>query len=102
MEEEVIDEILQYNYDRADVQHMRDAENIDLCLYVNWLNQNCVKGTEPQWFQFGIHKLIANGKANLRTVGINRPQFCKYCGEEIYSSKDHNVRPSKHAKRLKT
>jgi hypothetical protein len=101
-EEQVIEEILQYNYDMADIQHMREVEKIDLYPLVNWLNENCVKRTEPQWFQFGIHELIANGKANPGTIGSRRTQFCKFCGEEIYVSMDHAAYASKHKRRLKT
>lgn len=101
-EEEVIKEILEYNFDMGDIKHMREVEQIDLYPFVNWLNDNCVKRTEPQWFQFGIHELIANGKANPGTIGSKRSQFCKYCGEEIYVSMDHDAHASKHTKRFKT
>ena len=101
-EEEVIKEILEYNFDIQDVKHMKEVEQIDLYPFVNWLNEHCIKRSEPQWFQFGIHELIANGKANPGTIGSKRTQFCKFCGEEIYASMDHAVHAAKHKRRLKT
>jgi hypothetical protein len=97
---QVIEEILQYNYDMEDIQHMTEVEQIELYPFLNWLNENCVKRTEPQWSQFGIHELIANGKANPGTIGVKRTQFCKYCGEAVNLGQD--VHASSHAKRLKT
>jgi hypothetical protein len=101
-EEEIIKEILQYNYDMADVRHMKEVEQLNLYPIVNQLNEYCIKRTDPGWFQFGIHELMQNGKVNPGTVGINRPQFCRYCGEEVYLSMGRNVHASKHTKRFKT
>jgi len=42
-EEEVINEILEYNYDMADIKHMKEVEGIDLFSHVNSLNENCLK-----------------------------------------------------------
>jgi hypothetical protein len=98
-EEQVIQEILEYNYDEKDIKHMREVEHTDLYPLLNWLDKNCIKRTEPQWFDFGIHDLIANGKANPGTIGSKRTQFCKFCGEEIYASMGSNAHASKHEKR---
>jgi hypothetical protein len=101
-EEQVIEEILQYNYDMADIKHMKEVEGLNLYPIVNQLNEFCMKRTEPAWFQSGIHDLIQSGKVDPGTVGINRPQFCSYCDEEVYLSTDHNTHASKHVKRSKT
>jgi hypothetical protein len=98
-EEQVIKEILEYNFDETDIKHMKDVERIDLYPLLNWLDENCIKRKESQWFQFGIHDLIASGKANPGTIGSKRTQFCKFCGEEIYISMDHIAHASKHTKR---
>ncbi len=98
-DEEVIEEILEYNFDMMDVEHMKE-ERVDLYPIVNQLNEHCLKRTDPQWFQFGIHELMQNGKVNPGNVGIKRTQFCKYCGEAVYLGQD--VHTSKHSKRLKT
>jgi hypothetical protein len=100
-EEQVIKEILEYNFDETDIKHMREVERIDLYPFLDWLDENCIKRTEPQWFQFGIHDLIVNGKANPGTVGSKRTQFCKLCGEEIYLSMGHDEHKPKHAKAVK-
>ena len=99
-EGEVIEEILQYNYDMKDIQHMTEVERVDLYTFVNQLNEFCIKRTDPEWFQFGIHELIQNGKVNPGTVGSKRTQFCKWCGEAIYLGQD--VHASRHTKRHKT
>jgi hypothetical protein len=101
-EEEVIGEILQYNYDVGDVKRMKEVEGLNLYSIANQLNEFCMKRTEPAWFQSGIHDLIQSGKVDPGTVGINRPQFCSYCDEEVYLSTDHNTHASKHVKRSKT
>jgi hypothetical protein len=97
-EEEVIKEILEYNFDETDIKHMKEVERIDLYPFLNWLDDNCIKRTEPEWFQFGIHDLIANGKANPGTIGSKRTQFCKFCGEGIYLSLGHDAHTSKRIK----
>jgi hypothetical protein len=97
-EEEVVKEILEYNFDMEDIKHMKEEEHIDLYPFRDWLEENCVKRTEPEWFQFGIHELIANGKANPGTIGSKRTQFCRFCGEEIYAPMDHNAHAPKHKK----
>jgi hypothetical protein len=99
-EEQVIEEILQYNFDMKDIQHMTEVEQIDLYPIVNQLNEYCIKRTDPEWFQFGIHELIQNGKVNPGTVGSKRTQFCKWCGEAVYLGQD--VHASRHTKRHKT
>jgi hypothetical protein len=98
-EEQVIEEILGYNYDMADVKHMRELEGLNLYPIVNQLNEYCIKRTDPEWFQFGIHELIQNGKVNPGTVGSKRTQFCKYCGEAVYLGQDTHA--SRHTKREK-
>jgi hypothetical protein len=100
-ENEVIKEILEYNFDETDIKHMKEVERIDLYPFLNWLDENCIKRTESQWFQFGIHDLIANGKANPGKIGSKRTQFCKFCGEEVYISIDHIAHASRHTKRPK-
>lgn len=100
-EEEVIKEILEYNFDMADIKYMQEVEQIDLYPFENLLDERCIKRTEPQWFQFGIHELIANGKANPGTIGSKRTQFCKFCGEEIYVSLEQDGHTSKHMKGTK-
>lgn len=88
-EEEVIKEILEYNYDVADVKHMKELEQIDLYPIIDQLNEYCLKRTDPQWFSFGIHDLLQNGKVDLGPRGSMRIQFCRWCGEGIYLSSDH-------------
>jgi len=97
-EEEIVKEILEYNFDMEDIKHMKEVEHIDLYPLLHWLEENCVKRTGSEWFQFGIHELIANGKANPGTTGSKRTQFCMYCGEEIYAPMDHNAHAPKHKK----
>jgi hypothetical protein len=80
-EEEVIKEILQYNFDETDIKHIKQVERLDLYPFLNWLDENCIKKTEPEWFQYGIHDLIATGKANPGTIGSKRTQFCRFCGD---------------------
>jgi hypothetical protein len=101
-EEEVIKEILEYNFDETDIKHMREVERIDLYPFLNWLDENCIKRTESQWYQFDIHELIANGQINPGTIGSMRTQFCKFCGKEIYMPTGHDAHTSKHVKRTKT
>jgi hypothetical protein len=87
-EEEVIKEILEYNYDMADIKHMKEVEGIDLFSHLASLNENCLKRTDPEWFQFGIHALLQSGKVNPGSRGSKRTQFCKCCGEQIYISNE--------------
>ena len=82
-EEEVIQEILQYNYDREDVKHMKEVEKIDLYSHLNMLTEKCIKRSDPAWFQYGIHELLQNGKVDPGPIGSRRTQFCKCCGEQI-------------------
>ncbi len=86
--EEVIEEILEYNYDEADIEHMIKVEKINLFSHLMTLNENCIKRTEPEWFQFSIHELQQNGKVNPGQLGSKRTQFCKCCGDQIYISSD--------------
>jgi hypothetical protein len=90
-EEEVINEILEYNYDMVDIKHMKELEGIDLYSHVDSLNEDCVKRTDPEWFQFGIHELLQNGKVDPGPIGSKRTQFCKCCGEQIYISHEHEL-----------
>jgi hypothetical protein len=83
-EEEVIEEILEYNHDEADIEHMVTVENIDLYSHLSSLKEHCIKRTDPEWFQFGIHELLRNGKVNPGPLGSKRTQFCKCCGDQIY------------------
>ena len=87
-EEEIIKEILEYNYDMADIKHMKEVEGIDLFSHLHSLSENCLKRTDPEWFQFGIHELLQSGKVNPGSRGSKRTQFCKCCGEQIYISKE--------------
>jgi hypothetical protein len=87
-EEEVVKEILEYNYNMTDIKHMKEVEGIDLFSHLHSLNENCLKRTDPEWFQFGIHELLQRGKVIPGAVGSKRTQFCKCCGEQIYISKD--------------
>ena len=100
-EEEVIKEILEYNYDEADLKHMKEVEGLDLYPILNLLEKYCIKRSSPAWFQFGIHELIQNGNVDPGTVGVNRPQFCLYCGEGIILSVGLNAHTSKHTRRPK-
>jgi len=85
-EEEVINEILAYNYDEKDIKHMKEIEKIDLYSHLHSLEENCVKRSDPKWYQYGIHELLQNGKVDLGPIGSKRTQFCKCCGEQIYIS----------------
>jgi hypothetical protein len=87
-EEEVIEEILEYNYDEADIEHMIKVEKINLFSHLSTLNENCIKRTDPEWFEFGIHELLQNRKVNPGSLGSKRTQFCKCCGDQIYISRD--------------
>jgi hypothetical protein len=80
-EEEVIKEILEYNYDITDIKHMKEVERINFFSHLRSLNQNCLKRTDPEWFQFGADELLENGR-----IGSKRTQFCKYCGEQVHIS----------------
>jgi hypothetical protein len=93
-EEEVIKEILEYNYDVADIKHIKEVERLDLFSIVNYLNAYCLKRTDPEWFSFGIHEILQNGKVDLGSRGSERIQFCRWCGEGIHLSSDH--RRSRH------
>jgi hypothetical protein len=97
-EEEIIKEILEYNFDETDIKHMKQVERLDLYPFLNWLGEKCIKKTEPEWFQYRIHDLIASGKANPGTIGSKRTQFCKFCGEEVYISMSHDAHTSKRTK----
>lgn len=44
-EEEVIAEILEYNYDERDIEHMIKVEGTNLFSHLQMLNQNCIKRT---------------------------------------------------------
>jgi hypothetical protein len=85
-EEEVIKEILEYNYDQEDIKHMKEIEKIDLYSQLHSLNKNCIKRSDPEWFQYGIHEMLQKGKVIPGSVGSKRTQFCKCCGEQIYIS----------------
>lgn len=85
-EEEVIKEMLEYNYDMADIKYMKEAEKLNLFYFLQKLNKNFVKRTDPEWFVFGIHERLQNGKVDLGPIGSKRTQFCKCCGEEVYIS----------------
>ena len=87
-EEEVIEEILEYNYDERDIEHMIKVENINLFSHLQMLNRNCIKRADPEWSQFEIPELLRSGKVNPGPVGGKRTQFCKCCGEQIYISKE--------------
>lgn len=88
-EEQIIKEILEYNFDTEDVKHMKEVEDVDLYPILNQLNEYCLKRTNPQWFSFGIHELLQNGKVDRGPRGSKRLQFCRWCGEGIYLSSDH-------------
>ena len=83
-EEEVIKEILEYNFDMTDIKHMKDVKEIDLFSHLGSLNRNCIIRTDPEWFQFSIHELQQEGKVDLKPIGSGHTQFCKCCGEQIY------------------
>jgi hypothetical protein len=68
-EEELIGEILDYNYDEADVEHMIKVEKISLFSHLRTLNKS------------------QNGKVNPGPLGSRRTQFCKCCGDQIYISR---------------
>jgi hypothetical protein len=85
-EEQVIKEILEYNYDQTDIRYMKEVEKIDLFSQLNTLNENCIKRSDPEWFQYGIHELIQNGKVDPGAIGSKRTQFCKCCGKQVYVS----------------
>jgi hypothetical protein len=48
-EEEVIEEILEYNHDEADIEHMVTVENIDLFSHLS-SKEYCIKRTDPGGF----------------------------------------------------
>ena len=100
-EEEVIKEILEYNYDITDIKHMKEVEGIDLFSHLHSLKENCLKRTDPEWFQFGIHGLLQSGKVNPGPRGSKRTQFSKCCGEQVYISHepDDNNQSNTHARR---
>jgi hypothetical protein len=85
-EDEVIAEILEYNYDERDIEHMIKVEGINLFKHLQTLNRDCIKRTDPEWALFDIPELFQNGKVNPGPVGSMRTQFCKCCGEQIYIS----------------
>jgi hypothetical protein len=80
-EEEVIKEILEYNFDVTDIEYMKGVEGINLFSHLHSLNEGCLKRTDPEWFQFGADESPENGQ-----IGSKRTQFCKYCGEQIHIS----------------
>ena len=86
--EEVIEEILEYNYDKADIDHMIKVENTNVFSHLQSLSKYCIKRTDPEWYMFDIHELLQSGKVNPGPVGSKRTQFCKCCGEQIYISKE--------------
>lgn len=88
-EEEITKEILEYNFDKSDIKYMKEVEQVDLYPIIDQLNEYCLKRTDPQWFSFGIHELLQNGKVDLGPRGSKRIQFCRWCGEGIYLSSDH-------------
>ena len=90
-EDEVIKEILEYNYDMMDVKHMKEVEGLDLFSHLNQLNEYCLKRNDPGWFQFGIHELLQDGKVIPGRIGSKRTQFCKCCGEQIYLTNKNKV-----------
>lgn len=100
-EEQVIKEILEYNFEIEDVKYMKEVEKLDLYPFLNLLEENCIKRTEPLWFQFGINEMMANGRTYPGTIGSKRTQFCRYCGEVIYVSMNDNSHASKHRGKTK-
>jgi hypothetical protein len=88
-QDQVIKEILEYNFDMEDVKHMKDDENIDLYAILNQLDEYCIKRTDPAWFNFGIHELIQTGKVDPGSRGSKRTQFCKWRGEALLLSSGH-------------
>jgi hypothetical protein len=46
-EDEVIKEILEYNYDMMDVKHIKEVEGLDLFSHLNQLNEYCLKRSDP-------------------------------------------------------
>lgn len=83
-DQDVISEILEYNYDKADIEHMIRVENMNLFSHLQQVNKDCVKRSDPEWSEFGISERLQNGKANSGPIGSKRTQFCKFCGEQIY------------------
>lgn len=79
-----LSEILEYNSDKADIEHMIEKEGINFFLHLQMLNKQCIKRADPEWSQFGISELLQNGKVNSGPIGSKRTQFCKCCGEQIY------------------
>jgi hypothetical protein len=93
-EDEIIKEILEYNYDMMDIKHMKEVEGLDLFSHLNQLNEYCLKRNDPGWFQFGIHELLRDGKVIPGRIGSKRTQFCKCCGEQIYLTNKNKVSES--------
>jgi hypothetical protein len=83
-EEEIDNEILEYNYNLTDIMYMKQVENIDLYAHINNLNKYCIKRTDTAWSQFGIDDILHNGKVDLGPMGSKRTQFCKCCREPIF------------------
>ena len=98
-EEEVVNEILEYNYDMKDIKHMKEVEGIDLFSHLNSLNEYCIKRSDQKWFQFGIHELMQNGKVIPGSIGSRRTQFSKCCGEQIYIGMSQDDRNQGHNRR---
>jgi hypothetical protein len=98
-EDEVIKEILEYNFEMTDIKHMKEVEQIDLYPVVNQLNEHCIKRTDPEWSQFGIHELMRKGKVIPGSIGSKRTQFCKCCGEQIYIGPSQDDRNQDHNRR---
>jgi hypothetical protein len=99
-EEEVVKEILEYNYDMEDIKYMKEVERKDLFSHLYSLNEYCIKRTDPQWSQFGIHELIRKGKVIPGSIGSKRTQFCKCCGEQIYIGSSQDDRNQDHIRRM--
>ena len=80
-----LSEILEYNSDKADIEHMIEKEGINFFLHLQMLNKQCIKRADPEWSQFGISELLrmeklildqseANGLSSVNAV-VNRYTF---------------------------
>lgn len=92
-EEDLIQEISEYNYDEADIEYMITKENISLFSHLQILKENCIKRADPEWVLFGIHEQLQSGRVNPGPIGSMRTQFCKCCGEQIYISTNGSRQP---------
>lgn len=70
----------------ADIRNTKEEEV--LFLHLESLNENCIKRTYPEWFQFNIYELLHGGKVDVEPIGNNCSQFCKCCGEQVYISNE--------------